>query len=135
MTQNLPRAESTVDVDPFAASRRGLDDGCPVRPVLRAAGPVAVAEAVAGGPVWIVTDGDAARSVFTDPRVGKDPALAPAHWDPRTAGLEQTAAEQPSLTTLDGPVHDLLRAAHAPLLSARRTAGFADRIREIARDL
>ncbi len=106
-----------------------------MRPALRAHGPVVVVEGPAGGPVRVVTDGDAARSVFTDPRVGKDPALAPSDWDPRAAGLEQTAAEQASLTTLDGPAHELLRAAHAPLLSARRTAGFADRVRTIARDL
>jgi cytochrome P450 len=135
VTQHLPRADTTVDADPFAAAHRGLDDRCPVRPALRAHGPVVVVEGPAGGPVWVVTDGDAARSVFTDPRVGKDPALAPADWDPRAAGLEQTAAEQASLTTLDGPAHDLLRAAHAPLLSARRTAEFADRVRGIARDL
>jgi hypothetical protein len=99
-TQYLHDAASSssrehCSVDPFAASRRGLDGGCPVRPALRAAGPVVVAEAPAGGPVWIVTDGDAARPVFTDPRVGKDPVLAPAHWDPRAAGLEQTAGSRP----------------------------------------
>ncbi|WP_240157632.1 cytochrome P450 [Pseudonocardia broussonetiae] len=98
-------------------------------------GPVVVAEAPGGGPAYVVTDHDLARAVLVDPRIGKDPALAPPSWDRWTSGLEPTAAEQPSLTTLDGPAHAALRRAHAPLLSARRAAAFAPRIREIARGL
>jgi cytochrome P450 len=51
------------------------------------------------------------------------------------AGLEPTAAQQPSLTTLDGPEHARLRQAHTPLFTARRMQGHAGRMREIARDL
>ncbi|MEU4803935.1 cytochrome P450 [Actinosynnema sp. NPDC023587] len=118
----------------FAAVDLGLtetDDRAPGR----ADGPVVRVEAPAGGPVWIVTDADLARTVLTDPRIVKDPASAPPHWDPQRAGLEQTAAEQPSLTTLDGPGHAELRRAHAPLLSAKRVRENADRVRATARRL
>jgi cytochrome P450 len=135
MTQRLPRAEEILDGDPFAAATRGLDERCPAHAALRAAAPVAVAEAPAGGPVWIVTDGAAARSALVDPRLAKDTALAPPSWNRWNAGLEPTAAEHPSLTTLDGAAHTALRRAHAPILSAQRVRGFADRITRIAADL
>ena len=73
--------------------------------------------------------------MLAHPRIAKDPALAPETWDPRVAGLEQTAAQQPSLTTLDGPAHARLRQAHTPLFTARRMQEHAPRIRGIARDL
>ncbi len=76
-----------------------------------------------------------ARQVFAHPHIAKDPALAPADWDPRAAGLEPTAAEQASLTTLDGPEHARLRQAHRPLFTARRCHEHAGRIREVAREL
>ncbi|RKS06359.1 cytochrome P450 [Nocardiopsis sp. Huas11] len=123
-----------VTVDPFAVTVRGLDDPHPTRAALRAAGPIVRAEAPAGGPVWIVTDDALAREVFVHPRIVKDPAQAPAGWDPRAAGLEPTAAEQPSLTTYDGPEHELLRRAHSPLFTARRMRDHAERITELARE-
>ncbi|WP_241518847.1 cytochrome P450 [Streptomyces sp. CB03238] len=82
-----------------------------------------------------MTDGALAREVLADPRIAKDPAFAPHGWDRHTAGLEPTAAEQPSLTTLDGPEHAELRRAHAPLLSAKRIRAQSDRIHAIARQL
>ncbi|GAA0590365.1 cytochrome P450 [Kutzneria viridogrisea] len=97
----------------------------------RPAGPVVCVD----GPVWIVTEPSLARQVLIDPRIVKDPAYAPPHWDPREVGLEPTAAEHLSLTTVDGPEHVLLRRAHAPLFSARRVRAHADRITEIAREL
>jgi cytochrome P450 len=120
-----------VDASPFDGGIRLLDEP---RPGV-SGGPVVRAEAPAGGPVWIVTDPDLARQVLSDPRISKDPAHAPPAWDPRTAGLEPTAAAQPALTTLDGPAHTALRRAHAPLLSARRMQERAERIADIARDL
>ncbi|MEU4720504.1 cytochrome P450 [Nonomuraea dietziae] len=122
------------DIDPFAATTRGITEPDPARTALRAAGPIVRMEAPAGGPVWIVTEEALAREVFADPRIVKDPAFAPPAWD-HTAGLERTAAEQPSLTTLDGPDHTLLRRAHAPLLNARRIRAQSDRIHAIAREL
>ncbi|EMD27615.1 cytochrome P450 [Amycolatopsis azurea] len=117
--------------DPFAATTRGITEPDPVRPALRAAGPLVEVAAPAGGSAWIVTEEELAREVLSDPRIAKDPALAPEDW----TGLEQTAAEQPSLTTLDGPGHSELRRAHAPLLSAKRIQAQADRIHRIARAL
>ncbi|WP_309112279.1 cytochrome P450 [Saccharothrix sp.] len=99
---------------PFAARTHSLDDPVEVGE------PVVVAEAPAGGPVRIVTDPELARAVLADPRFAKDPALAPPHWDARTAGLEPTAADQLSVTTLDGPPHTRLRRVFAPLFSAAR---------------
>ncbi|GAA3473060.1 cytochrome P450 [Nonomuraea roseola] len=122
------------DIDPFAATTRGITEPDPARTALRAAGPIVRMEAPAGGPVWIVTEEALAREVFADPRIVKDPAFAPPAWD-HTAGLERTAAEQPSLTTLDGPDHTALRRAHAPLLNARRIRAQSDRVHAIAREL
>ncbi len=121
--------------DPFAATTRGIAEPDHVRIALRAAGPLVEVTAPAGGRAWIVTREDLAREVLSDPRVAKDPAWAPENWDPVTAGLERTAAEQPSLTTLDGPEHVRLRRAHAPLLSAKRVQEQSGRIHEIAREL
>jgi cytochrome P450 len=126
---------TTVAIDPFAPTVRGIDEPDPVRTALRAAGPLVRAEAPAGGPVWIVTDDALARAVLTDPRVVKDPAWAPVHWDPRVAQLEPPAAAVPSLTTLDGPPHARLRQAHAPLFGARRLREHRGRMAEIAREL
>ncbi|MEV4158881.1 cytochrome P450 [Nonomuraea dietziae] len=122
------------DIDPFAATTRGITEPDPARTALRAAGPIVRMEAPAGGPVWIVTEEALARQVFADPRIVKDPAFAPPAWD-HTAGLERTAAEQPSLTTLDGPDHTALRRAHAPLLNAKRIRAQSDRVHAIAREL
>jgi cytochrome P450 len=92
-------------------------------------------QAPAGGPAWVITDEALARQALGDDRLVKDPAFAPLAWDRWSAGLEPTAAEAPSLTTLDGPAHATLRRAHTPLLTARRVHGYADRIAEIAREL
>lgn len=109
-----------VDADPFAAGERALDDPDPGRRAMRAAGPIVRVEAPAGGPVWVITEDALARAVLADPRVVKDPAFAPPGWDSRSAGLEPSAAQQASLTTSDGPAHDRLRRAQAPLFAARR---------------
>jgi cytochrome P450 len=122
-------------VDPFAHVRYPITEPDPVHDVLRAAGPLVRAEAPAGGPVWIVTEERLAREVLADGRIVKDPAFAPPQWNRWSAGLEPTAAERPSLTTLDGPLHQQLRRAHGPLLSARRVHRLADRIATIVRGL
>ncbi|MYU50623.1 MULTISPECIES: cytochrome P450 family protein [Streptomyces] len=122
-------------IDPFAATVRAIAEPDPVHAALRAAGPLVQVDAPAGGRAWIVTDNALAREVLNDPRISKDPAFAPPGWDRCTAGLEQTAAEQPSLTTLDGPVHADLRRAHALLLNAQRIRAQSDRIHGIARKL
>ncbi|MEV1242677.1 cytochrome P450 [Nonomuraea sp. NPDC050022] len=127
---DAPRAT----VDPFAVTVRGIGEPHPVRAALRATGPIVQADAPAGGPVWIITDDALAREALVHPHIVKDPAYAPAHWDPRTAGLEPTAAAQPSLTTFDGPAHTRLRRAHAPLFTARRMQDYAERITRFARD-
>ncbi|MGQ4269662.1 cytochrome P450 [Nocardiopsis changdeensis] len=120
-------------IDPFAPAVRGLDEPHPAHAALRALGPLVRVRAPAGGPAWIVTDDTLAREVLVDPRIVKDPAYAPGHWDPRTAGLEPTAAAQPSLTTTDGPAHERLRRAHAPLFTARRIGSYAGRVTGHAR--
>jgi cytochrome P450 len=122
-------------VDPFAHVRYPITEPDPVHDVLRTAGPLVRAEAPAGGPVWIVTEERLAREVLADGRLVKDPAFAPPRWNRWSAGLEPTAAEHPSLTTLDGPPHQQLRRAHGPLLSARRVLRHADRIATIVRGL
>ncbi|WP_342787216.1 cytochrome P450 [Saccharothrix saharensis] len=124
-----------VGVDPFGPTARGIDERDGTGDALRAAGPVVQVDAPAGGRVWIVTDEDLARQVLGDPRIVKDPALAPPSWDRRTAGLERTAAEQPSLTTLDGPEHARLRRAHVPLLTGKRIRGQSERVHALAREL
>ncbi|TQM14000.1 cytochrome P450 [Pseudonocardia kunmingensis] len=121
-------------VDPFTPAVRALDEPG-TSAALRAAGPIVRAEAPAGGPVWIITEDALARRALSDERLVKDPAWAPLSWDRWSAGLEPTAAEQPSLTTLDGPAHTMLRRAHTPLLTARRVQGYADRIATLAREL
>ena len=70
-----------VDVDPFAAGERALDEPDPGGEAMRAAGPIVRVDAPAGGPVWIITEDALARAVLVDPRVVKDPAFAPAGWD------------------------------------------------------
>ena len=102
---------------------------------MRKAGAVVRAEAPAGGPVWIVTDAELAREVLADTRFAKDTALAPPHWDPRAAGLEPTAADQMSVTTLDGEAHGRLRRAFAPLFGAARMRAAYPRMRAIAERL
>ncbi|RBQ18261.1 cytochrome P450 [Spongiactinospora rosea] len=124
-----------MTTDPFAPAVRGIDEPHPARAALRAAGPIVRFEAPAGGPVWIITDDVLARQVLVHPQVVKDPAQAPPGWDRWTAGLEPAAADQVSLTTLDGPAHTRLRQAHAPLFTARRMGGHAERFRQIAHDL
>jgi cytochrome P450 len=106
-------------VDPFAVAVRRIGEPGTAA-ALRAAGPLVQAEAPAGGPVWIVTDGALARQALADERLVKDPAFAPLSWNRWSAGLEPTAAERMSLTTLDGPAHAARRRAHTPLLTARR---------------
>ncbi|MGC4942521.1 cytochrome P450 [Kribbella sp. DT2] len=119
-------------MDPFAPRTRGITEPDPIRLDLRRRGPVVEAPAPPGGPVWIVTEETLARQVLTDPRIVKDPAYAPPEWDVRRAGLEATAAEQPSLTTYDGPAHTALRKAHTPLLTAKRIQQQRSRVRELA---
>lgn len=121
-------------MDPFTVPARGAADADPVHACLRAAGPLARVDAPAGGPAWIVTDVELARAVLGDPRIVKDPAWAPTSWGP-DAGLEAPAAAVPSLTTADGPAHDVLRRAHVPLFTASRMQAHAARSREIARTL
>ncbi|MEV0617726.1 cytochrome P450 [Nonomuraea sp. NPDC050404] len=121
--------------DPFAVTTRRIGEPHPARAALRAVGPIVMVEAPAGGPAWIITDDVVARQALVHPEIVKDPAYAPAAWDPRTSGLEPTAAAQPSLTTLDGAAHERLRRAHAPLFTARRMNDFAGRIETLARDL
>ncbi|GAA5092597.1 cytochrome P450 [Nocardia iowensis] len=122
-------------VDPFAVTVRRVDEPHPAHAALRATGPIVQVTAPAGGPAWIVTDDALAREVFVHPAIVKDPAYAPESWDPRIAGLEPTAAAQPSLTTSDGPAHARLRGAHAPLFTARRMHDYSARISAFARAL
>lgn len=122
-------------IDPFTPSVRPLDTADPARDALRAGGPLVRLDAPAGGPVWVVTDAALARQVLTDLRFAKDPALAPSGWDRRTAGLEPTAAEQLSLTTVDGPAHAALRKTFAPLFSAQKMRDARDRMLDVARGL
>ncbi|MFD5732234.1 cytochrome P450 [Streptomyces sioyaensis] len=131
----MPNAPYLEGIDPFAATVRSITEPDPVHAALRAAGPLVQVDAPAGGRAWIVTDNALAREALLDPRISKDPAFAPPGWDRYTAGLEPTAAEQPSLTTLDGPEHAELRRAHAPLLHAQRIREQSDRIHAIARKL
>jgi cytochrome P450 len=119
----------------FAPGHRPLDAPDPERARLHETGPLVELEGPAGGPVRVVTDVELARAVLTDARIVKDPALAPPGWDRRTAGLEPTAAEQMSLTTLDGPGHDALRKAFAPLFSAGAMRDAYGRMTGIARRL
>jgi cytochrome P450 len=87
------------------------------------------------GTVWVVEDETLARQAFAHPGISKDPAFAPAGWPRWVLGLEPTAAEQPSLTSLDGEGHRELRRAHAPLFTAKVLQASRPRIEEIAREL
>ncbi|GAA3988543.1 cytochrome P450 [Allokutzneria multivorans] len=120
-----------IGPDPFARTTRGITEPDPVRPALRAAGPIVEVTAPDGGSAWIVTEEQLAREVFTHPGIAKDTALAPEWW----TGLEPTAAEHPALTTLDGPEHTALRRAHAPVINARRVREREEYLHELAREL
>ncbi|MGW7256883.1 cytochrome P450 [Streptomyces sp. NPDC054834] len=122
-------------ITPFVPTERGITEHKQAHAELRAAGPLVRVDAPAGGPVWIVTEEELARQVLTDQRFVKDPAMAPVDWDRRMAGLERPAAEQTSLTTLDGQEHAQLRKAHAPMFSARGISRYYDRMVAIAREL
>ncbi|GAA1953975.1 cytochrome P450 [Amycolatopsis minnesotensis] len=122
-----------LDSTPFEPVTRAVDDPDRTRSALRAAGPIVRTEAPAGGPAWIVTDATLAREVLNDPRIIKDTAGAPPCW--AHAELEPTAAQQLSLTTLDGDEHLRLRRAHSPLFTAKRTRERTGRITAIATEL
>ncbi|KOX23506.1 cytochrome P450 [Saccharothrix sp. NRRL B-16348] len=127
--------EAATVTCPFSTQAHAIGAPDPHRAELREAGAVVQAEAPAGGPFWIVTDADLAREVLADTRFAKDTALAPPHWDRRVAGLEPTAAEQLSVTTLDGEAHGRLRRAFAPLFSATRMRAAYPRLLAIAERL
>ncbi|MCC8243436.1 cytochrome P450 [Saccharothrix luteola] len=120
---------------PFSTRADAIGAPDPQRARMRETGALVQAEAPAGGPVWIVTDADLAREVLTDTRFAKDTALAPPHWDARAAGLEPTAAEQLSVTTVDGEAHGRLRRAFAPLFGAARMRAAYPRMRAVAERL
>ena len=124
-----------IGADPFASQGERIGDRPRVHDVMRRAGAVVRVEAPAGGPAWIVTDDAVAREVLTDERFAKDPALAPAHWHGRDAGLEPPASEVRSLTTVDGAEHRRLRRVHTPAFARRRLLEGRERIARIARDL
>jgi cytochrome P450 len=127
--------QSSHGACPFGGGTRRPDEPYPGRDALRAAGPVVVTEAPAGGPVAVVTTAALARAVLGDRRIVKDTALAPPEWEPRIAGLEPTAADALSLTTAEGGPHAALRRAHAPMLSPRRMRARAGAMRDAAREL
>ncbi|MEJ3654268.1 cytochrome P450 [Actinomycetes bacterium KLBMP 9759] len=124
-----------ADVDVYATGVCPITHPNPLPEELRAAGPVVRAPVPMGGDVWVVTDETLARRALLDPRIVKDPAYAPEHWDRGAVGLEPTAAERTSLTTLDGPAHQRLRQAHNPLFTHRRMQEHAGRVAQIAATL
>ncbi|MDD7937731.1 cytochrome P450 [Actinomycetospora lutea] len=127
--------QSSHGTCPFTGGTHRPDEPYPGRDVLRAAGPVVLTEAPAGGPVAVVTTAALARVVLGDRRIVTDTALAPSTWDPRVAGLEPAAADALSLTTAEGAPHAALRRAHAPMLSPRRMRARAGAMRDAAREL
>ncbi|MFC5064537.1 cytochrome P450 [Actinomycetospora atypica] len=122
-------------IDPFAARVHGPDEPGAPHAALRAAGPVVEVAAPAGGHALVVTRADLAREVWNHPDLVKDPAWAPASWDRTTGVVEPTAAEAPSLSTLDGPAHLALRRAHAPMFAPRRIRELAAGIEATVREL
>ena len=130
----MSHAPHLTTVDPFTARTGRFDQPNPAHATMRSAGPIVKVDGP-GGPAWVVTADHLAREVLTDPRFAKNPRFAPSTWDHESAPLEQTAEEQPSLTTLDGEEHAALRRAHAPLFSAKRIRAQSERIHEIARAL
>jgi cytochrome P450 len=120
-------------VDPFAVieGRLGSHKVTP-----RDAEPFVRVQSPDGTPVWIVTRDELARQVVADPRISKDTAFAPSTWrSSNEMGLEPTAAEKPSLTTLEGSAHVRLRRAHAPLFTGRRIRAQAGQITALARSM
>lgn len=122
-------------VDPFAAGTHGLDEPDRARAAMRAVGLLAAptprpADRWGSSPTtrWPARCWPTRASV-------KDPAYAPVGWDSRTAGLEPTAAQQPSVTTSDGAAHARLRRAQAPLFGAGRMQAQYPRIVTTAREL
>lgn len=102
----------------------------------RDAEPLVRVQSPDGTPVWIVTRDELARQVVADPRISKDTAFAPASWQSSgELGLEPTAAEKPSLTTLEGEAHLRLRRAHAPLFTGRRIRAQAGQVTALARSM
>lgn len=121
-----------IALDPFVGGVRGRGEVPAVHAELREVGPVVAVPAPVGDRVWVVTDEALARRVLTDPRISKDPAFAPLDGGPEDV-VEATAADRPSLTTLDGCPHARVRRAHAPQLSHRTLAADVDRIAVTAR--
>jgi cytochrome P450 len=117
------------DDSPFRVTKLKLGDSAlGDEPAIR------VVESTAGR-VWVIGDESLARQAFTDPRIRKDPGLAPPGWPRWVFGLEPPGAEQPSLTSLDGEAHRELRKAHAPLFTAKVLQAGRARFEAIAREL
>lgn len=83
---------------------------------------------------WLVTRHDDARAVLADPRMSKDPRLAPADWQEAGRGrpLEDRSGLGTHLLTMDPPEHTAARRLVAARFTPRRTAALRPRVREHA---
>ncbi|GAB2921961.1 cytochrome P450 [Nonomuraea fastidiosa] len=85
----------------------------------------------------LVTRYDDARAALADPRLSKDPRLAPPDWQEAGRGrpLEDRSGLGTHLLTTDPPEHTRLRRLVSRYFTARRLAGMRDGIEARARDL
>ncbi|MFB4279799.1 cytochrome P450 [Nonomuraea sp. MTCD27] len=126
-----------VEVNPFECPMQSMRDKPRVHDELRAGGRLVRAQAPAGGPAWVITDYSLAKAVLADPRMVKDPALAPESWHGVDDGLDCPVPELRPYTIIavDGDDHRRLRRIHAPAFNPRRLSAAEGRIATIARNL
>ncbi len=126
MSDELDLFGTAFDADPYATYAR-----------LREAGPAHRITARDGLYGWLVTRYDDARALLADPRLSKDPRLAPADWQEAGRGrpLEDRSGLGTHLLTTDPPDHTRLRRLVSSAFTARRVEGLRGRIQEIADSL
>ncbi len=126
MTDEIELFAPEFEADPYAAYA-GLRESLPVCRVTARDGLYG----------WLVTRHDDARAALADPRLSKDPRLAPADW--REAGrgrpLEDRAGLGTHLLTTDPPDHTRLRRLVSAAFTPRRVEGLRGRVQEIADEL
>jgi cytochrome P450 len=123
--------DSTPTSSPFTATADGARHA--VYAALAALGPVHRIVAPAGGPAWVVTGYDAARSALTDPRIVKGGAGHSAYSELLPPDVADAVNHH--LLTLNPPDHGRLRRLVSAAFTRRRSELLAPRIQQITDQL
>jgi 13-deoxydaunorubicin hydroxylase len=126
-----------VAVDPFHCPAQSMADKPAVHQALRGGGDLVQADAPAGGPAWVITEDALARQALADPRLVKNPELAPASWRGVEDGLDfpEPVLRPFTIIAVDGEEHRRLRRVHGPAFNIRRLNDASGQIAVIAADL